>query len=60
MYKSQDSRIKHGNKGSLINPETRKGENEVKKSTEGEIHPNLSGITVTENRLNSPIKRKIL
>lgn len=34
MYKSQDSRIKHANKGSLINPETRKGENEVKKSTE--------------------------
>lgn len=29
--KSQTSGLKHGNKGSLINPETRKGEKEVKK-----------------------------
>lgn len=64
MCKSQTRRIKHGNEGSSIDPETRKGEKEVKKKHRKkkieEIHPNLSGITVIENRLNSPMKRKIL
>lgn len=39
-----------------------KAKKKQRKSTENtwEIHPNLSGITVIENKLNSPTKRKTL